>query len=395
MPSVNCQNPENFPIQDWADEIRSFLCHSHSLCLAVFTQDGALLFANPAMLALFRGAPVDSIINPAFATFWQRPFLSGSLVYEGYITIGDYRSSNPSLRSKVFRKNDLLLISCDYDASELFEQNKSLADLNQQVNNLQRQLIREKACLQNTLSELHAANEKLAELNATKDRFFSIIAHDLRSPFNAIVGISSLLAEQIRQQDYDGIDEYAGIIEESSQRALALLLNLLEWARSQTGRIPFRPSDIPLQKLLADAIATVQHAARQKKIDIRCDAPENAGIYADPEMLATVLRNLLSNAVKFTRPGGQITLSAKSTDLGWAIAVRDNGVGISPENQAKLFRIDVSPSTAGTQDEQGTGLGLILCKEFVEKHGGQLHVESTPGQGSTFSFNIPQQNAET
>lgn len=395
MTSDNCQNPENFPIQEWDDEIRSFLCHSHSLCLAVFTQDGALLLANPAMLALFRESPVESIINPAFASFWQRPFLSGSMVYEGYITIGDYRSSNPSLRSKVFRKNNFLLISCDYDASELFEQNKSLADLNQQVNNLQRQLIREKACLQNTLTELHAANEKLAELNATKDRFFSIIAHDLRSPFNAIVGISSLLAEQIRQKDYDGIDEYAGIIEESSQRALALLLNLLEWARSQTGRIPFRPTAIPLQKLLLDSIALVQDAARQKEIAIHCDAPENVSIHADPEMLSTVLRNLLSNAVKFTRPGGQITLSARSTDLGWELAVRDNGVGISPENQTKLFRIDVSHSTAGTQDEQGTGLGLILCKEFVEKHGGQLNVESSPGQGSVFSFNIPQQHPAT
>lgn len=272
MPAENCQNPENFPFQEWDEEIRSFLCHSHSLCLAVFTQDGTLLFANPAMLALFRESPVDSILNPAFTTFWQRPFLSGSLIYEGYITIGDYHSNNPSLRSKVFRKNNLLLISCDYDASELFEQNKSLADLNQQVNNLQRQLIREKACLQNTLTELHKANEKLAELNATKDRFFSIIAHDLRSPFNAIVGISSLLAEQIRQKDYDGIDEYAGIIEESSQRALTLLLNLLEWARSQTGRIPFRPTDIPLQKLLADSIALVQHAAREKKdrYSLRC-----------------------------------------------------------------------------------------------------------------------------
>lgn len=389
MPPGECQDSNAFPSQDWQDEIRSFLCSSHSLCLAVFGPDGSLLFANPAMQELFRGDPAHSIINPGFASFWQRPALAGSLVYEGFVTIGDYESTNPSLRSKVFRKDGRLLISCDYDAAQLFALNQSLAVLNSQVNNLQRQLIQEKASLQGAMAKLHEANAKLAELNATKDRFFSIIAHDLRSPFNAIVGFSSLLAGQVREHDYEGIDEYAETIEEASQRALALLLNLLEWSRSQTGRMQFTPADIPVKKLLADGVAPALDAASQKKIIIQCDAPEDGIIHGDEAMLATVLRNLVSNAVKFTFPGGHIAVTAREDEQGWTLSVRDDGVGISPENQAKLFRIDENHSTTGTQNEQGTGLGLILCKEFVEKHGGRLWVESAPGQGSVFSLFIP------
>ncbi|MDD4098152.1 MAG: HAMP domain-containing sensor histidine kinase [Lentisphaeria bacterium] len=271
----------------------------------------------------------------------------------------------------------------------MFELNQSLAEMNQQVNNLQRQLIREKASLQQTLARLHAANEKLAELNATKDRFFSIIGHDLRNPFNAIVGYSSLLAEQVREQDYDGIGEYAEVIEQSAQRALALLHNLLEWSRSQTGRLAYAPADIPVRKLLDDGVALAQDAASQKHIALRCDAPADGVLHGDEAMLATVLRNLLSNAVKFTRSGGHVTVSAREDEHGWTVSVRDDGVGISPEDQARLFRLDESHSTTGTNQEQGTGLGLILCKEFVEKHGGRLWVESAPGQGSTFSFSIP------
>lgn len=389
MSSPCCQDSSAFPIRDWQDEISAFLCPSHSLCLALFDLEGALLFANPAMRLLFKDDPVRSFLNPSFAALCERPVIDGTLVYDGFVTIGDYLSTNPSLRSKVFRKNGKLLISCDYDAAQLFELNQSLADLNQQVNNLQRQLIKDKATLQATLAQLNEANARLAELNATKDRFFSIIAHDLRSPFNAIVGFSSLLAEQVREQDYDGIGEYAEMIEESSQRALALLVNLLEWSRSQTGRIKFAPADISVKKLLDDCVALVQDAARQKNIAVVADVPVDGRLYGDEAMLATVLRNLLANAVKFTTAGGRVLATACADDQGWTIAVRDNGVGISPENQAKLFRLDQSLSTNGTNNEQGTGLGLILCKEFVDKHGGRLWVESTPGQGSIFSFSIP------
>ena len=389
MPSPCLPDANAFPICDWQDEISAFLCPSHSLCLALFTLDGALLFANPAMHDLFKGAPAQSILNPRFKALCELPVIDGSLVYDGFVTIGDYLSTNPSLRSKVFRKNGLLLISCDYDAAQLFELNQSLADLNQQVKNLQRQLIKDKATLQATLSQLNEANARLAELNATKDRFFSIIAHDLRSPFNAIVGFSSLLAEQVREQDYEGIGEYAAMIEESSQRALTLLLNLLEWSRSQTGRSQFAPAELSVKKLLDDCVALVRDTARQKNIVVVAEAPADGRLYGDEAMLATVLRNLLANAVKFTPAGGYVMASARAAEQGWTIAVRDNGVGISSENQAKLFRLDQSLSTSGTNNEQGTGLGLILCKEFVDKHGGRLWVESAPGQGSVFSFTIP------
>lgn len=389
MDDADCQGSVPFPIADWQDEIRVFLCPSHSLCLALFDLEGALLFANPAMRELFKGDPARSFLNPSFATLCELPVIDGTLVYDGFVTIGDYLSTNPSLRSKVFRKRGQLLISCDYDAAQLFELNQSLAGLNQQVNNLQRQLIKDKATLQATLAQLNGANAKLAELNATKDRFFSIIAHDMRSPFNAIVGFSSLLAEQVREQDYDGIGEYAEMIEESSQRALALLVNLLEWSRSQTGRIKFAPADISVKKLLDDGVALVQDAARQKDISLGCEAPADGKLFGDEAMLATVLRNLLANAIKFTPAGGRVMATARADAQSWTIAVQDNGVGITPENQAKLFRLDEFLSTSGTNNEQGTGLGLILCKEFIDKHGGRLWVDSTPGQGSVFFFTIP------
>ena len=229
----------------------------------------------------------------------------------------------------------------------------------------------------------------LRELNATKDKFFSIIAHDLKSPFNAIIGFSNLLSEQMKERDYDGIEEYADIIQNSSIRAMSLLSNLLEWARSQTGKMDFQPENFELVSLIKEVIGISNDMAQQKSITIVQELPHDLNVYADKSMIATILRNLVSNAVKFTNLGGTIVISSEQASNGPVIAVADNGIGIASQALEKLFRIDQNISTKGTQNELGTGLGLILCKEFIEKHNGRIWAESEFGNGSKFCFTIP------
>lgn len=229
----------------------------------------------------------------------------------------------------------------------------------------------------------------LRELNAAKDKFFSIIAHDLKSPFNSILGLSNMLAEQIQGKNTEGIEEYAGIIQKSSHNAMELLSNLLEWARSQTGKMDFTPEPFEIISLINSVIALLEESARQKSISIVKELPQSIYVHADKAMISTILRNLISNAIKFTRLNGEITISINQQPENLQLTVCDNGIGIKKEAIPKLFRIDENVSTYGTQNETGTGLGLILCKEFIEKHGGKIWVESTPGVGSKFHFTIP------
>ncbi|MDD2307270.1 MAG: PAS domain S-box protein [Prolixibacteraceae bacterium] len=229
----------------------------------------------------------------------------------------------------------------------------------------------------------------LRELVATKDKFFSIIAHDLKNPFNSILGLSNLLVEQIQEKNFDGIEEYARIIQKSSTTVFDLLMNLLEWARSQTGRMEFSREYIELGALINEVIELSNESAHQKSITIIKELPRNLLVYADKAMINTILRNLISNAIKFTYPGGQIIISAEKKPDELKISISDNGIGIKKEAIGKLFRIDENNTRIGTQNERGTGLGLILCKEFIEKHHGKIWVESELGKGSKFSFTIP------
>jgi len=238
--------------------------------------------------------------------------------------------------------------------------------------------------------EILQENEaRLSELNATKDKFFSIIAHDLRSPFNSILGFSNILAEQIKEKNYEGIESYANILQNSAQRALSLLMNLLEWSRSQKGLIKFSPEYVELGGLINEITELLYGSAAQKSISIVKEIPRNVHAFADIAMISTILRNLIMNAIKFTNPGGQIVILAEQKPDKIFISVSDNGVGIKKEAIGKLFRIDASSSTKGTNNETGSGLGLILCKEFVEKHEGKIWVKSEFGKGTQFCFTIP------
>ena len=240
------------------------------------------------------------------------------------------------------------------------------------------------------LSEIQEKqNEELQQLNATKDKFLSIIAHDLKSPFNAILGFSEILMQQAKVKDYESIEEYAGIINESAKRAVSMQTDLLVWARTQSGRMEFKPEDIEMAQFIKDIALLYSDIAKQKSISITTTLPHLIPAFAYRPMISAVLGNLISNAIKFTPEGGEIRISAEQKQEGINISVTDNGIGIPSDSIGKLFRIEEGFSTKGTNNEEGTGLGLILCKEFVEKHGGKIGVESVQGKGSVFYITLP------
>ena len=230
---------------------------------------------------------------------------------------------------------------------------------------------------------------RLNDLNATKDKFFSIIGHDLKNPFASIIGLSELQLLEIENENYEGVKEYAQMIHHSSQKAMELLTNLLLWARTQTGRYDYKPQRFNLNEAIDEEIDLLRDTAVLKSISVEFDRSSNIFLFADKAMMKLVIRNLLSNGVKFSHPGETIQVSAEQTDEEVIIHVADNGVGIDPERLEMLFKIENRYSRAGTNNEMGSGLGLLLCKEFIELHGGKIWAESEPGSGSIFSVSIP------
>ncbi len=237
--------------------------------------------------------------------------------------------------------------------------------------------------------QLRENEARLTELNATKDKFFSIIAHDLRTPFSGILGFSDLLAMEIREKHFEKAEHYSGIINQSAMRAMNLLSNLLDWSRTQTGRMKMRPENLDLCRVIDEVMSLFHETARQKAIDLVVDIPERLDIVADREMIETVVRNLVSNAIKYSHDQGRVVIFADGTFTMVRLTVEDNGIGMDEATMSSLFRIEGSISRLGTSREKGSGLGLILCREFVEKHGGTIAAHSTHGQGSSFRVELP------
>ena len=238
---------------------------------------------------------------------------------------------------------------------------------------------------------LEESEERLKQLNGSKDKFFSIISHDLRSPFTSITGYSEVILDDIDELSKEEIKEFAASIHKSAKNIQNLLENLLQWSRMQTGNIKFNPTDIKLSDTVEEIVDLYQVNAARKKIKLINELVDEHPIRADKFMLNTILRNLVSNSIKFTKKYGTISISAKENkDKNEVqVTVSDTGIGMSEEIQNKLFKIDEHVTTKGTEKEKGTGLGLILSKEFVEKHGGKIWVESEIGIGSKFIFTIP------
>lgn len=236
---------------------------------------------------------------------------------------------------------------------------------------------------------LNQMNTRLQDANASKEKFFSIIAHDLINPVTVLSNDTKFLT----RSSMDLNSKQAKILLDDLQNSAATLKdfveNLLLWSRSSNNKIPFNPHVYNLRDTVANAASVIQGQAKEKHIVMDMNVPSGAEAVFDINMITTVLRNLISNAIKFSPEGGKIRIDAEESGDDYKISVKDYGVGISEEDQAKLFRTDVHHTTIGTSKEKGTGLGLILCKEFIDKHGGVISVESAPGEGTRFIFTLP------
>jgi signal transduction histidine kinase len=233
-------------------------------------------------------------------------------------------------------------------------------------------------------------NEKeLKELNATKDKFFSIISHDLRTPFVNLLGLAEILNEDIDTLDKEKIKEFTQLINSAATNGYKLLENLLDWSRSQAGRFNCIPKRIDISDIIFDNIKTIENNSEDKRVTFSLDIEGKVYAFADPNMINSVIRNLLNNAVKFSYNNSIVNILVSTSDNEVIISVKDSGVGIEPENLDKLFNNDSLFTTTGTSNERGTGLGLLLAHEFIEKNNGKISVTSEVGKGSEFVFSLP------
>jgi signal transduction histidine kinase len=231
-------------------------------------------------------------------------------------------------------------------------------------------------------------NEELLQANATKNKLFSIISHDLRSPFNALIGLSQILKENGQDLEEAEKVEFIDAIYETSKKTYSLLQNLLEWSLSQTNEIQFKPEIINLNNFVEHALSMSQEVAKSKDIALTINIPSDHFIKADRNMLETVFRNIISNATKFTEAKGQISVSSIANTEGVTIEIADNGIGMSEATLSTLFLQNITESKQEIIHERGLGLGLLLCKDFVERHDGKIWAESALGQGTTFYITL-------
>ncbi len=241
----------------------------------------------------------------------------------------------------------------------------------------------------NTSAKLKINQKELNDVIATKDKFFSIIAHDLKNPLNAVIGFAEMISRNIDKLDKAKIEEYVRQINDISKHGYSLLENLLEWSRAQTGSIEFIPATLNVAELVNDQMQLFKAQANKKSIELSYQIDSSIQVIADKNMLRTIIRNLLTNAIKYTNINGRINIYAASYEKYAVITVADNGVGISDNDKSRIFNVGAHFTTYGTANEQGTGLGLTLCKEFIMRNGGKIWVDSELGKGSTFSFTLP------
>jgi len=238
-------------------------------------------------------------------------------------------------------------------------------------------------------AEIKSKNEQLLRALAEKSRFFSIIAHDLKSPLNGFLGLTQTMNELLPSLTMEGLQEITSGLENSATNLYGLLNNLLQWASAEQGLIPFNPENLKLLPTAEESLVTLLDPAKNKEIELTINISEDIAVLTDKNMLQTILRNFVSNAVKFTPKRGKISVSAKTIDDKIVeMAIKDTGIGMSHEMVENLFRPDVQMNRKGTDGEPSTGLGLMLCKEFIEKQDGKIWVESEEGKGSTFHFTL-------
>lgn len=287
------------------------------------------------------------------------------------------------------------LILVSFLAIILFKKYKQKNLANKLIEERNFRITLSKLKLEEQNSQINEQNEKLQELNATKDKFFSIIAHDLINPFNSFLGNTRFLSDNYSELEITETSECIRDINSSAENMYKLLQNLLQWANTQQGKIPFNPIEFDVYEVASTNAYLFDSVLKDKNIKLISHIKAGTKVYADYNMVDTVFRNLISNAIKFTPKGGLINLNSSSNGSVYEFSVVDSGIGISSENLNKLFRLDVHHTTFGTSKEKGTGLGLIICREFIEKNGGKIWVESEPDKGSRFNFILKQSDNQS
>lgn len=369
------------PLKDWKlRRVSSVVLDSHLTLVNNAEQNAEFLF--------FYGIVFSLLVITTISVFLFR-YVSNPLskVYESL------QKEDPGLiadlkKSRTEFGNLALIIT------EFFTQKKKLVGEIENRKEAQGRLKETNEVLVLLNEKLTASENELRELNMSKDKFFSILAHDLKSPYQGLMGISKILSDEIGTLSEEDIRVLGGEMYRTVKNQYRLLENLLEWSRLQIGKEEYNPEEIELNLLVNSVFSLLSYNADKKNIDLKNCINPRKQVFADLHMLRSILVNLISNAVKFTDSKGEVTVTCDKVNGFDRITVRDTGVGISSEDMAKIFRIDSHHSTRGTENEEGTGLGLILCRELVEKHGGTIQVESVPFCGSAFSFTLPENPAK-
>jgi len=342
-----------------------------------------LIYISPSCINIFGYTDSECMQMPLSTLFPESVILSQKFKIAEYIELYKQKGENHIISLEGESKHRAgHSIWIETTIRLLPDKNGQILGIQGGARNISQRRHAEKAVLQK--------NKDLEELNATKDKFFSIIAHDLRGPIGSMHSLLELISEPDMQTDQEQYLELLNVMKDVSKTTFNLLENLLIWANSQRGYIEFAPKFYNLNKLVEQNISLLSQAARNKDITLVNMVSGRCVGFFDNNMINTVIRNLLNNAIKFTMHGGVVEVIASDPTDFLEVSVRDNGMGMKPEIIDKLFKIDtVSKSSAGTAGESGTGLGLLLCKEFISKHNGTITVESEPGNGSTFTFSIP------
>jgi signal transduction histidine kinase len=377
----------------WAQRVGEVLNQSTTLALGVFSLSGEIIWSNRGMqITLHVGSgdyePCDYFVNP---TFQQLATIrdSADAVFEGLITLGAPRDPGVSLKGRVYRQSNELLVVCEYDVVELARLNNELAAMNREVGNLQRALMHEKRRLEATSAELREANDRLGALNEQKDRFLGIAAHDLRSPLVVIESAADFLYQDNGSLQPDHAQFFEMILR--TCRSMRDLLNsLLDVTKIELGRIDICPKSVDIQQFVFAIVNMNRRISESKGIRLAAEVEgELPDVAFDPDRIEQVLNNLIGNAVKFSKSGTTIRLEVRGHERELEFTVSDEGLGINTEEIPRLFGEFQQTSTKATAGEHGSGLGLAICKRLVALHGGKIDVESEPGKGSRFSFTLP------
>jgi signal transduction histidine kinase len=356
----------------------------YTLSLIVETENGGIQ-ESPEILKIY-------IVPPFWKTNWFKYLLIISLVLVSGGSVWLYTSNLRDRKRELEEEVHNRTLDLENSNSELKEQARALKSANKLLSERKVQIENQSEELQTQSEELAKKNEDLTVLNTMKDKFFTIIGHDLKNPFNIISGFADLLHQRFDTYSDEKKKELLQNIRESASVAHALLENLLQWSRAQSGRLKVNISDISVKELFGNQDKLFKPTMLQKNLDLHFDVSEQVFVKADLNLIDTVIRNLISNAFKFTPSGGMIKVSANKYGREGLVKfeVSDTGTGIEKDDLEKIFRIDQSVSRSGTEGETGTGLGMLLCKEFVEKMNGEIWIESVLGKGTGVIFTLPQ-----